>query len=243
MALPHYASLHLARFDRLRPAGPANTEAMPGALFVGLGADSRAAGTDPAAQEAFKFLLLGLHADLASAEHALHASQAVAPWWEQAAETWSAVLQPFRHIGESNYLDRAAGGPLFADMGPPPAADEPIVVVTSIGWRMDAGFDPERVRAVGNGVSAIRAGMTAVPGLHSQQSFFFAGGVEHDPTTVTTWRSFDAMRAWAYGPGVHRMYLDRHKAQAMAERTAFTRCRIVRSRGTWYGGAPEAWAS
>jgi heme-degrading monooxygenase HmoA len=83
--------------------------------------------------------------------------------------------------------------------------------------------------------------MTAVPGLHSQQSFFLAGGVEVDPTTVTTWRSFDAMRAWAYGPGAHRMYLDRHRTQGMADRSAFSRCRVVRSRGTWHGAAPEEW--
>jgi len=60
------------------------------------------------------------------------------------------------------------------------------------------------------------------------------GAPEFDPVTVTTWRSFDAMRSWAYGPGAHRHFLDRHRAETMADRTSFTRCRILESAGTWY---------
>jgi hypothetical protein len=153
-----------------------------------------------------------------------------------AVEAWAAVLQPFRHTGESNLLDRVDGGPLFNTLTEPPGPNEPIVIMTSAGWRRK-GIDPERIRVFANGVEATRAGMTDVAGLHSQQAFFFPGVLEYDPVTITTWRNADAMRAWAYGPGVHRQYLDRHRNQPMSDRTSFTRYRILQSTGTWYGDA------
>jgi len=242
MPCASHLTLHLARFDALRPSGTLQADAFADLLFCGVGADVRAAGTEPASHEAFTFVLLALHPSAEAARRFLDARAAVAPWLGDAAEVWSAVLQPFRHIGEANFLERSRGGPLFDGMAPPPAPDEPIVVVTSAGFRLGEGFDPERVQRFSVGTAAVRVGMTAVDGLHSQQSFFFPGVLEHDPVTVTTWRDFDAMRTFAYAPGAHRRYLDRHRAQPMADRTSFTRCRILHSTGTWYGAAPDAWA-
>ena len=50
-----FASLHLARFDQLRTAGPVALGDRLGLLFCEVGADCRAAGTDPASREAFTF--------------------------------------------------------------------------------------------------------------------------------------------------------------------------------------------
>jgi hypothetical protein len=56
MVAASFLSLHLARFDHLRAAGPAAPGDRPGLLFCEVGADCRAAGTDPASREAFTFV-------------------------------------------------------------------------------------------------------------------------------------------------------------------------------------------
>jgi hypothetical protein len=95
MALAGYVSIHLARFDVLRPAGSIDaTDA--DALFCGVAADSRAAGTEPASQWAFRFLIFGLHATADCANRWLDSRDLRAPWLGEAVEVWSAVLQPFQ---------------------------------------------------------------------------------------------------------------------------------------------------
>lgn len=72
MAGASFVTLHLARFDSsLRGAGTLSLEDRPGALFCAVAADIRAAGTEPASQQAFTFLILGLHAHAASAQQLL----------------------------------------------------------------------------------------------------------------------------------------------------------------------------
>jgi heme-degrading monooxygenase HmoA len=97
-----------------------------------------------------------------------------------------------------------------------------------------------RVREFGAGVLAVRASMTGVPGLRSQQSFFFPGVLECDPITVTFWRDEASIRAFAYGQGSHRRQLDRHRTERLADRTSFTRFHVLSSAGTWYGEDPAA---
>ena len=97
-----------------------------------------------------------------------------------------------------------------------------------------------RVREFGAGVLAVRASMTGVAGPRSQQSFFFPGVVECDPITVTFWHDEASIRAFAYGQGSHRRQLDRHRTERLADRTSFTRFRVLSSAGTWYSVAPAA---
>jgi hypothetical protein len=97
-----------------------------------------------------------------------------------------------------------------------------------------------RVREFSNGVMSVRASMTGIAGLHSQQSFFFPDVLEYDPITVTVWQRFDDLRTFAYGSGSHRIQLERQRATQLADRTSFTRCRVVRSEGTWYGTPASA---
>ncbi|MDH5759733.1 MAG: hypothetical protein OEZ65_09115 [Gemmatimonadota bacterium] len=238
-----HVSLQLARFDGLRRVEPIAEPVLGDALFHGIGADARASGGVPESREAFNFVVLGLHDSADAAQRFLTSSPGLVPWLGDAVERWNAILEPFRHHGTANHLNPDEPGPLFDTFVPPPAPDEPIVVMTSVGYRLGPGFDPARADAFSEGVMAVRASMTAVSGLHSQQSFSFSGNREVDGVTVTTWASFDAMRAWAYGMGTHRILLDRHRGEGMADRTSFTRLRIVRSDGTWYGAEPEHWVS
>ncbi len=240
MRLATHVSVQLARFDALRTAGPAVAPPDGDTLFHAVGADCRAAGADPASGEGFTFLRYALHATEASARAALDAWRDHAPWMAEGRESWGAVLQPFRFFGEANHLDPS--GLLYAGFADAPPADEPIVVITTAGWNVGPALDMERVRAFAQGVLGVRASMTGVDGLHAQQSFFFPGVFAHDPATFTMWRDFDAMRGFAYGPGSHRLQLDRHRAAPLSDRTSFTRFRLLRSEGTWYGAGSRAWA-
>jgi hypothetical protein len=68
MSRASFVSLHLARFDALRVSEDPVCGDWPGVLFCQVGADSRAAGTEPSSREAFVFVALGLHADSDSVE-------------------------------------------------------------------------------------------------------------------------------------------------------------------------------
>src|SRR5688572_24613475 len=110
-----HVSLALARFDTMRHAfGPA-APLLDDALFHALGADTRAAATEPAFGEAFTVMSIGLHRDEASAHRVMDAAQVIAPGLGEAAELWRAVLRPFRHTGAANYLDRNSPGEVFGE--------------------------------------------------------------------------------------------------------------------------------
>lgn len=240
MTTASHVSLHLARFDAIRAAGAFDVRDRQGVLFCGVAADTRAAGTEPASQQAFAFAMLGLHGDAASAQRLFEDWRSVAPWMTEAREVWSAVLQPFRHKGEANYLNRMQPGSLFDPVAllAAPSLDTPFVSITTSGWHVSPELDMNRVREFSTGVLAVRASMTAMPGLHSQQSFFFPRGLEYDPATITIWKNQTALTEFAYGPGVHRLQMERQQERNLADRTSFSRYTVISKQGTWYGSCP-----
>jgi hypothetical protein len=135
------ASVQLARFDQLREPGPVPIGRASGAVFCNVAADTRAAGTEPASQQAYTFLILGLHEDAASVQRFL--ADRVA-WLDEAQEVWSGILEPFRHHGAANYLNRADPGLLFESMMPTDLADGPVVALTTSGWNVGEGLDMNR---------------------------------------------------------------------------------------------------
>jgi hypothetical protein len=231
-------SLVLANFDAIRTAGNSNTADFPGLLFFSIGADTRAAITAPDSQQAFKFVLLGIHEDEKSANDFIENKEAISPWLKEAKETWCAVLQPFHHKGEANYLNKETPGKMFDVLAESPGTNVPVVVITTAGW---ATPDMNRVKEFGDGAAGVRISMTAVDGLHSQQSFFFPGLISLDPMTITLWRDAVSVGKFAYGQHTHRMQLEKQKAQNVADRTSFTRCKILRCEGTWHQTDPTKW--
>ncbi len=241
MVAASFVSLHLARFDQLRAAGLADPGDRPGLLFCEVGADCRAAGTDPASREAFTFLVVGLHDSRESADRLVEEVLTVAPWFADAGERWSAVLAPFRTKGESNLIHTAAPARLFDPLAAAPARGAPVVVFTTAGWNRD-GLDMARVQDFGTGVAAVRISMTAVPGLRSQQTFFFPGIIAIDPPTLSFWDDEASLVAWAHRQATHKRQMDRYRTTGNADRASFTRLTALRSSGTWYGADPVAMA-
>lgn len=233
-----FASIILVRFDEIQvgPSLPDTTD--EGVLFRNVGADVRAAATDMSSESAFKFAIYGLHDSEESGRRAIDRRLMDMPWVSNAAETWCALLAPFRHYGEANFLDPEHPGPVFEIMHPEPPAASPIVVVTSAGWELGPDLDMAKVRDFGANVTAVRISMSGVPGLHSQQTFSFPGGLATDGITVTFWKDFASMRDFAYGAGLHRKQVKRQRDNEFGGRTSFTRFAVLHSEGTWHGTNP-----
>ena len=238
MPLATHTSLVLARFEQIRDTGTVSEVWPSGTLFWRAGADVRAGNSSAKEQRAFKFVLLGLHESEASAREAVAGRNAAAPWLADAMETFAAVLQPFRHYGEANFVEQEAPGPLFEVSEATPDEDTPIVILTSVGW---SRYDEEaiaRIKRFSEGVAAVRIGMTGLPGLHSQQTFSFPGGLEWDGLTVTFWRDLASAMAFAYGPGFHRSQVKLQREGPYGDRTSFTRFVALHREGTWHGSDP-----
>jgi hypothetical protein len=107
-----------------------------------------------------------------------------------------------------------------------------------VGWITGPDFDINRVLDFSTGAAGIRASMTGTAGLRAQNSLNFPGGLELDPITVTFWDGDAAVRAFAYGGGVHRMQMDRYHKLKTADRTSFTRATALEAYGTWCGADP-----
>ena len=236
-----FASIVLVRFDDTRLGGTVGGSGDEGVLFANVGADIRAAATAMDSETAFKFAVFGLHDSVDSARRSIDERLTSMPWIAEAKETWCAVLSPFRHFGEANFLDSNRPGPVFETMQAEPAAGSPIVVVTSAGWELGPDLDMVKVRDFGANVAAVRISMTGVQGLHSQQTFSFPGGLVIDGITVTIWKDFASMRDFAYGPGHHRTQVKRQRDGDFGGRTSFTRCAVLHSEGTWHGSDPLSW--
>ncbi|MEI8282165.1 MAG: hypothetical protein WCG75_07165, partial [Armatimonadota bacterium] len=146
MPKAHYASLILARFDDVRVGGPIDSIGIDGVLFQNVGADVRASATTFDSETAFKFAIFGLHNSLESARACATLRQKSLPWIVEASEVWCGVLAPFRHYGESNFLNPEDPGALFETMQPEPQVGTPIVVATTAGWTPNPEYDMNAIR-------------------------------------------------------------------------------------------------
>lgn len=239
MSKATHASLVLARFEEQREMGGVHNTNREGTLFLNVGADMRAAATNWQNLSAFKFAMYGLHESEEAARKAVQDRHQIVPWLDGAMEVWAAVLKPFRHFGEANFLDRENPGACFDVTDSPPGDGSPIVIVTSVGWERTDEEAMERIKRFGEGVTAVRVGMTGLPGLHSQQTFSFPGGLVDDGITVTFWRSLRAAMDFAYGPGMHRGQVKIQRSEPYGDRTSFTRFIVVEQEGTWHGSDPQ----
>lgn len=174
----------------------------------------------------------GFFSDRAAAEAVVDAPDAQFGGVPPHAESFHCLLVPIRVSGTCNWLDAcgAALTPTETDPG------GPIAVMTSAGYDPESAGDVDRMRDFRENVDRVRAWYDTLDANLVNGNFIT--GV--DGMTFTLWASDAAMKAAAYGPGVHRTQLDRQLAERMADRTSYTRSRVLRSVGVWGGVAPLA---
>lgn len=240
--------VRLIRFDELVDVGDVTRRPGAGALWSEVAADTGAAGTLHGSS-AHVFAAVDLFADADTATASFEAGPGAEPWAAGATEAWTGLFQAFRHHGIPefdfgvNWLDPNHPSPLFT-CGPLPPKDEPFAALTTVGWDVGPGLDPDRLLDFHTSAARVRDSMAGIEGLHSQQAFTrFAGfgPFALDEFTLTFWRDVPAMRAFAHGHRTaHEKAIERFHVGRTADRCSFTRLRVLDRSGSWGGSDPLA---
>jgi heme-degrading monooxygenase HmoA len=156
---------------------------------------------------------------------------------DRAIEHWQAQLLPIAHRGECNHLERTRPGLMFEPAPRDPGG--PLFVLTTAGFDSGPGFDMARVIDFRRHVDLVRAWLKDADGrIASQVNTPHERG--DDGMTMSVWRSDAAMFNAAYKSGEHRTQIERYQREHTADRTSFTRFRMLGSAGLWAGRDPLA---
>lgn len=179
---------------------------------------------------------VALYTDRAAAQAVIDAPAAHLGFMADALQSWHALLQPVAHRGLVNWLGRGDGAPTLAV-----AAEDPgglMVALTTAGFdalppeQLQADM-PRRIDFVAN-VERVRAWYATLPANLARGVFNFSP-LGTDGMTFSVWKDDAAMMDAAYRTGTHRAQIDRYKAEKTADRTSFTRARLLASAGAWQG--------
>jgi heme-degrading monooxygenase HmoA len=176
---------------------------------------------------------IGLFEDLPSAERALDAPEGHVPSLGEASEAWHALLGPTAHHGETNLLAPRLPGALFNVHSNDPGGGA-LFVITTAGFELRAKSDFARLIDFRRRVQGMRPVIAEAPGSLAHQ-VFAPQDPGDDAVTMSLWRDEASMIQFAYRPGPHRAELDRQNREQTVDRSSFTRCRVLRSCGTWNG--------
>jgi hypothetical protein len=178
---------------------------------------------------------LALFAERAAADAALAAPERFLPALGSAVECWHALLLPIAHRGTCNHLEREKPRWIFEASAEDPGG--PLFVITTAGYVMGPDLDIARVIDFRVNVDKVHDWLQSVEGRVASR-VFTPHTVGDDGVTMSLWRSDSVMIDAMYRPGLHRSVVDRHKREKMADRTSFTRLRVLATRGQWGGLDP-----
>jgi hypothetical protein len=153
-----------------------------------------------------------------------------------AQRSWHGLLHPIAHRGEINWFSMEQENVVLV-----PADNDPggrLVVLTTAGYDPlppdDLQADMPRRIAFASNVERVRGWYATLPGNLATGVFNFAL-LGTDGMTFSVWQDDAAMMEAAYRNGTHRTQVDRYKSEKTADRTSFTRARLVQSSGAWHG--------
>ena len=178
---------------------------------------------------------VALFGDRSAAEAALEAKERYLPFLADAVESWHALLLPIAHRGDCNHIERANAGSIFNIDSRDPGG--PLFVMTTAGFNLGPELDVARVIDFRVHVDKVRDWLKAVEGCVASQ-VFAPYTIGDDGVTMSVWRSDAVMIGSMYKPGTHRTQIDRYKSEKTADRTSFTRFRVLRTSGRWGGVDP-----
>jgi hypothetical protein len=182
---------------------------------------------------------LAFYGDRAQAETVVDRAPHLLPDCADATETWHAALCPISHRGQTNWFGAVEDAQQFR-----PSKKDPgglLVVMTSAGFNVLPADDlkvdlPRRLDFVAN-VDRVLEWFATLPGNLVRENYEVGAPVT-DGLTFSLWRSDEDMLKAAYHPGIHRTQLERYKSEHTADRTSFTRARLIACSGTWDGANP-----
>lgn len=230
-----YATAHRIRFREIKTPEMLQLAGSPaGALSWKIG-PSGEVGPDGYRLPADVWCAVGLYREFDAAKTALEARQQFMPFLEDTIESWHGLLLPIMHRGECNHLDRDRPDMLFEVGKADPGGA--CMVITTAGFQFGPDLKIERVIDFRRNVDVTNDWMGKAEGCLANQ-VFTPHTVGDDGFTMSIWRDDASMLAAAYRPGGHRSQIDRHKAEAVMDRSSFTRCRILDTCGQWNGRDP-----
>jgi hypothetical protein len=230
-----YATAHWIRFPGIvTPDQLALTESPSECLSWKIGPDGPV-GPDGYRLPSNIWCGVGLFRDLSAAENSLQGKQRFLPCLADATESWHALLLPIAHRGECNHVQRTNAGLIFDIDSRDPGG--PLFVMTTVGFNPGPGFDLARVIDFRVQVDQVHDWLKSVAGRVASQ-VFTPHTVGDDGVTMSVWRNDTAMIEAMYQHGAHRTQIDRYKSEQTADRTSFTRFRLLRTSGRWDGIDP-----
>ncbi len=148
------------------------------------------------------------------------------PTGEILAAGWEARMEPLRVSGAWPEMPGLPARPLPVD------EDEPIAALTLGRPRLNRVLPFLRSAAAAEGAAARDGAVIASTGLARLPRLV---------ATFSIWRSFAAMREYAYGKdGAHATAVRTDRERPFHHASAFVRLRPYASRGSWEGGDPLA---
>jgi hypothetical protein len=227
-----FATVHWINYHGIRTSEQLSLTAAPaGCVSFKIGPDGPVGPTGTRLPSNV-WCAVALFDDRAAAETALAANDAFLPLAD-AVEHWHALLLPITHRGECNHFERTSPRSLFD-----PGVDDPggpLFVMTTAGYNPPP--DMARVIDFRVHVDKVREWLESASGRVASQ-VFAPHTLGDDGVTMSLWRSDAAMVDAMYRPGFHRSQVERHKRDNLADRTSFTRFRVLATRGAWGGSDP-----
>lgn len=178
-----------------------------------------------------------VHPSRAAAEAAFAAGDAALPFADDIIESWHALVVPIRHHGTVKWRDEIETDSALNVASEDPGG--PLMVITSAGYDNPGPAELPRMLDFFKAVDEVVRDYRARP-ENSRATVFSGGRVDgRDGLTLTIWRDQAGMMTSAYKAGVHSGFMTEHKAVPKADRTSFTRLRILASKGSWDGDPLE----
>lgn len=233
--LGHYVTAHLFRFPEIRVPESLSLGGKPaGAISWKIGS-SGPVGPNGYRLPSECWGAVGIFRNLDEAEASLEAKESYLPFLPEVVESWHMLLLPVMHRGECNHLNREEPA-LCLEVAPEDPSGQ-LVVITTAGFVLGPNLNVERVIDFRRKVDEVHSFMQSSKG-HLASAVFTPHTYGDDGFTLTVWRNDAAMLSAAYRPAEHWTQVDRYKKEKTADRTSFTRLRILKTSGQWNGADP-----
>jgi hypothetical protein len=232
----HWMTFHIAQFAQPVAAEEQSFDGPQAAGMWRFGPDSPIGDAGLRTRKGDVWGGLAFYSDRAAAQAVIDDPEKHLAFTDDALQSWHALLCPLSHRGDLNWFDKPNGAPELASCAQDPGGR--LVVITSAGYdqlapELLAADLPRRIDFIHN-VDRVKNWYGTRPG-NLARGVFQVAPLGNDGMTFTIWSDDESMMENAYHPGIHRTQLDRYKSEKTADRSSFTRARLIQTTGAWDG--------